>query len=185
MHGPSLEKQNYISSKTHNNQTWVEKTPSCLCGSRVEVPGVKGTVLSVTRSGGTCLGDGPQGGVGFPHPLICLDFWMLPTMQLWINLSTSLLPHPSSFGGHFHPHFAGFSLFFCLFFPPSSPFSLRKAWLGHGAKNPTSSQLPALPLAYCSSFMFDSNPTIYNSKKLWAKPKVSGTCQKPQLFLKP
>lgn len=85
-----------------------------------------------------------------------------PLCCLWINVSTPSLLHPSSFGGYFHPHFAGlpfrFSLHHLSLFERPGLDTL--AW----RKKPTSSQLPALPLAYCSGFMFDSNSTIYTAE---------------------
>lgn len=103
-------------------------------------------------SGGTYLGY---------CPLILAGCF--PRYSLWISPSPPLLLLPSSFGVYFHPPSLGFPF---LLFPPSSPLSLPKAWLGCARieENPTSSQLPALPLAYCSGFMFDSNSTIYTAE---------------------
>lgn len=156
MHGPELEKQNCISSQTSQHQTRAEKNPlACVTEEprpREQVGQRPVSPRMGARSGGTYLGYCPRVLAG-----------CFPRCSLWINSFPPLLLLPSSFGVYFHP--PSFGLPFLLF-PPSSPFSLPKAWLGRACmeENPASSQLPALPLACCSGFMFDSNSTIYTAE---------------------
>lgn len=91
-------------------------------------------------------------------------------------------PIPLTFGVTFTPVLLGSLSFISPFL--TFLFSKSLPWIRLREEKNTSSQLPALPLASCSGFMFDSNPTIYTAEP-WAKPNVSGTCQKPQLFLSP
>lgn len=114
--------------------------------------------------------------VTFPIPSATFLCRCFPPSCLCIHFTTAFLLHPSHFWGRFHPGFAGSPFFLTLLSSKSIPWTRLCR-----EKNP-SSQLPALPLASCSGFMFDSNPTIYTAEP-WAKPSVSGTCQKPQLFL--
>lgn len=114
--------------------------------------------------------------VTFPTPSATFLCKCIPPRSLCIHITATFLQHPYYFWGCFHPGFAGFSFFLTLLSSKSIPWTRLR-----GEKNPPI-QLPALPLASCSGFMFDSNPTIYTAEP-WAKPSVSGTCQKPQLFL--
>lgn len=164
MHGPDLEKQNCISSKTNNNQTSVEKhPPACVAAEPRRRERVGQRLVSPRMgagSGGTHLGDGPRGGVGFPHPLDCLALQMLPTMQPLDQLLHCLAAPSLFLWGLFPSPFCWAPLSFVSPFLTFLP-SKGLAWTRFARRK---KQLPALPLACCSGFMFDSNSTIYTAE---------------------
>lgn len=169
MHGPDPEKHSCILSK-NSNKTVMEKQPPL--GRAAEPrPQEHPVSPSVTKchpvsprsragSGGIHLGHSSQEGVGFPISSTALLSRFFSFYSLWTKFSVPLLLYPSSFGGYFHPQFPAL-----FFFAPSPPFSPWTSWLEHAHMklNPTS-QLPALPLAYCSTFIFDSNSAIYTAE---------------------
>lgn len=163
MHGPNLEKQNCISSKTNNNQTSAEKHPLPLAWQQSRGPRASG-----------CHWGGCQGCWHPPGRWSQGRCWLPPSPGLPCFADASQY---AVSGSIFHSlaapslsHWGLFPSLFCWvplsFVSPFLTFLFRKAWLGHACteKKPTSSQLPALPLAYCSSFMFDSNSTIYTAE---------------------
>lgn len=138
MHGPDLEKQNCISSKTSNNQTSAEKhPPACVAaepGPRERVGQPPVSPRMGARSGGTHLGDGPRGGVGFPHPLDCLALQMFPATQSLDQLLRSLAAPSFLLWGFFPSLFCWAPL--CVVSPFLTFLSLKGlAWTRlHGVK---------------------------------------------------
>lgn len=187
MHGRDLEKQRCLSSNS-SDDNHSPRWPKTLLPTRQrgQELGESGEGTGISEDRHQVWGHPP--GTGSPRRWWLLPsppqpvLGMLPTMQSLYCLLHSLVAPSLLLLGLLSPILLGslsfISPFLTFLFSKSLPWTCLR-----GEKN-TSSQLPALPLASCSSFMFDSNPTIYTAEP-WAKPNVSGTCQKPQLFLSP
>lgn len=139
-----------------------------MCRSKAEAPGASETAPGVTEDGCQVWWHP----LGRRSPGRC---WLLPSPGLprfadasHCAVSGSTFPFPRCsiplpLGVISIPILLG-SPFFCFSLHHLSLFERpgldTLAW----RKKPTSSQLPALPLAYCSGFMFDSNSTIYTAE---------------------